>query len=196
MERARAPGVGGAAVTRYARADRDLAALLADASPDVAEANAPALAALRAETAADLANAHDNTADGVHLASAGGVWLSLVEGFAGMRIKRGRVSFTPHLPRQWKSMSLRLTIRGNLVKVTVTAQGVTTEVMKSNPRSPFPGFAGSRGSSGSGKSGGPGGTPDAQGHSGPRNSEGPAGPQLTDDSGPSADRGGPPVRNP
>ncbi|MEE8738646.1 MAG: beta-phosphoglucomutase family hydrolase [Bifidobacterium sp.] len=145
---------------------------------------------------ADLANAHDNTADGVHLASAGGVWLSLVEGFAGMRIKRGRVSFTPHLPRQWKSMSLRLTIRGNLVKVTVTAQGVTTEVMKSNPRSPFPGFAGSRGSSGSGKSGGPGGTPDAQGHSGPRNSEGPAGPPLTDDSGPSADRGGPPVRNP
>ena len=45
-------------MTRYARADRDLAALLADASPDVAEANAPALAALRAETAADLANAH------------------------------------------------------------------------------------------------------------------------------------------
>jgi len=42
-------------VTRHTRADRDLAALLADASPDVAEANAPALAALRAEAAADLA---------------------------------------------------------------------------------------------------------------------------------------------
>ena len=35
-------------MTRHTRADRDLAALLADASPDVAEANAPALAALRA----------------------------------------------------------------------------------------------------------------------------------------------------
>ena len=45
-------------MTRHSRADRDLAALLADASPDVAAANAPALAALRAETAADLANAH------------------------------------------------------------------------------------------------------------------------------------------
>lgn len=45
-------------MTRHTRADRDLAALLADASPDVAQANAAALTALRAETAADLANAH------------------------------------------------------------------------------------------------------------------------------------------
>ena len=45
-------------MTRHANAARDLAALLADASPDVAQANAAALTALRAETAADLANAH------------------------------------------------------------------------------------------------------------------------------------------
>ena len=42
-------------MTRHTRADRALAALLADASPDVAEANAPALTALRSEVAADLA---------------------------------------------------------------------------------------------------------------------------------------------
>ena len=45
-------------MTRHTRADRDLAALLADASPDVAQANAAALTALRSEVAADLANAH------------------------------------------------------------------------------------------------------------------------------------------
>ena len=42
-------------MTRHTRADRDLAALLADASPDVAEANAPALAALREEMAKEAA---------------------------------------------------------------------------------------------------------------------------------------------
>ena len=42
-------------MTRHTRADRDLAALLADASPDVAEANAPALAALRDELAQEAA---------------------------------------------------------------------------------------------------------------------------------------------
>ena len=45
-------------MTRHTRADRDLAALLADASPDVAQANADTLLALRADIAADLANAH------------------------------------------------------------------------------------------------------------------------------------------
>ena len=42
-------------MTRHTRADRDLAALLADASPETAALNAPVLAALRAEVAADLA---------------------------------------------------------------------------------------------------------------------------------------------
>ena len=42
-------------MTRHTRADRDLAALLADASPDVAAANAATLTALRAEVAAALA---------------------------------------------------------------------------------------------------------------------------------------------
>ena len=61
-------------MTRHANAAKDLAALLADASPDVAAANAPALAALRAETAADLANAHVaamlRTTDGAQEAAA------------------------------------------------------------------------------------------------------------------------------
>ena len=42
-------------MTRHTRADRDLAALLADASPDVAEANADALTALRDELAQEAA---------------------------------------------------------------------------------------------------------------------------------------------
>ena len=61
-------------MTRHTNAARDLAALLADASPDVAEANAAALTALRAETAADLANAHVaamlRTTDGAQEAAA------------------------------------------------------------------------------------------------------------------------------
>lgn len=42
-------------MTRHTNAARALAALLADASPDVAQANAAALAALRDEVAADIA---------------------------------------------------------------------------------------------------------------------------------------------
>ncbi len=39
----------------------------------------------------DLADLHHNTADGVHVASAGGLWSALVFGFGGLRDHRGLV---------------------------------------------------------------------------------------------------------
>ncbi len=46
----------------------------------------------------DLADLHENTVDGVHVASAGGVWTALVNGFAGMRDHGGLLTFDPRLP--------------------------------------------------------------------------------------------------
>ncbi|MCI1220240.1 MAG: beta-phosphoglucomutase family hydrolase [Bifidobacterium sp.] len=85
---------------------------------------------------ADIANAHDNTSDGVHLASAGGVWLSLVEGFAGLRVKDGQITFTPHLPQGWDAVSFNLRIHGDLIKVTVLPDKVTTETLKAASTEP------------------------------------------------------------
>ena len=46
----------------------------------------------------DLGDLHHNAADGVHVASAGGVWTALVSGFGGMRDHFGELSFDPRLP--------------------------------------------------------------------------------------------------
>ena len=54
----------------------------------------------------DLANQHDNTVDGLHVASTGGVWSALVNGFGGMRDHDGRLSFDPRLPDGWQSPDL------------------------------------------------------------------------------------------
>lgn len=67
----------------------------------------------------DLADLHHNTADGVHVASAGGVWSALVYGFGGFRDHRGRYTFDPRLPAAWPSLTFRLTLRGSRVRVTV-----------------------------------------------------------------------------
>lgn len=56
----------------------------------------------------DLANLHGNTSDGVHVASTGGIWATLVNGFAGMRDDDGRISFDPRLPAEWNGISFRL----------------------------------------------------------------------------------------
>jgi alpha,alpha-trehalose phosphorylase len=67
----------------------------------------------------DLADRHRNTSDGVHVASAGGVWSALVYGFGGFRDYGGRFSFDPRLPADWSALSFRLTIEGTRVRVTV-----------------------------------------------------------------------------
>ena len=61
----------------------------------------------------DLADLHGNTSNGVHIASAGGVWNALVHGFGGMRQEGGRISFDPRLPEAWPELTFPLTVRGS-----------------------------------------------------------------------------------
>ncbi len=68
----------------------------------------------------DLANLHDNTVDGLHIASAGGVWSALVNGFGGMRDHGGQLTFDPRLPEGWDSLSYALRWRGSSLRVTLT----------------------------------------------------------------------------
>lgn len=79
----------------------------------------------------DLANLHENTTDGVHIASAGGVWSALAAGFGGFRdLGQGKWTFDPRLPDEWESLTFRLTLRGTRVKVTVTADAIGFEIEK------------------------------------------------------------------
>ena len=67
----------------------------------------------------DLADLHHNAADGVHVASAGGVWSALVYGFGGFRDHGGRFTLDPRLPESWDSLTFRLTLKGSRVRVTL-----------------------------------------------------------------------------
>jgi alpha,alpha-trehalose phosphorylase len=69
---------------------------------------------------ADLADIHGNGDDGVHLASVGGVWMSLIYGFAGMRDYDGRLTFDPHLPAEWPSLEFSLTVQDRVLDISVT----------------------------------------------------------------------------
>ena len=73
----------------------------------------------------DLGDLHSNAADGVHVASAGGVWTSLVSGFGGMRDHYGELSFDPRLPKDWPSLEFTLHWRGTRLDVAITADALT-----------------------------------------------------------------------
>ena len=67
----------------------------------------------------DLADNQGNTAEGMHIASAGGTWQILVNGFGGLRVLGGRLSFTPWLPADWQGIRFRIRWRGRPVHVAV-----------------------------------------------------------------------------
>lgn len=62
----------------------------------------------------------DETSDGVHIASAAGVWSALVFGFGGVRDWRGQLSFEPRLPHAWNSLGFSLRFRDRQIRVDLS----------------------------------------------------------------------------
>lgn len=77
----------------------------------------------------DLANLHGNTADGVHIASCGGVWSALVFGFGGFRDNYGRFSIDPRLPEGWEMLEYNITVQGYQLQVTVLDGSVELQIV-------------------------------------------------------------------
>ena len=77
----------------------------------------------------DLDDYNREVAEGCHVTSMAGSWLSVVEGFGGMCVRDGVLSFDPRLPETWESLSFKVNFRGRMltVKVTRTAVEVSNE---------------------------------------------------------------------
>ena len=77
----------------------------------------------------DLDDYNREVAEGCHVTSMAGSWLSVVEGFGGMCVRDGVLSFDPRLPETWESLSFKVYFRGRVltVKVTRTAVEVSNE---------------------------------------------------------------------
>jgi maltose phosphorylase len=78
----------------------------------------------------DLDDYNNDTEDGCHITSMAGTWMSVVKGFGGMRVKDGKLHFSPFTPDQWKSYSFRIEFRGRVLKIKI-AKGKTETVLES-----------------------------------------------------------------
>ena len=72
----------------------------------------------------DLDDYNNDTEDGLHITSMAGTWMSVVEGFAGMRVREGKLHFSPFLPTQWKAFSFTIGFRGATLKINITENGI------------------------------------------------------------------------
>lgn len=66
----------------------------------------------------DLDDYNHEVHEGCHITSMAGTWMSIVQGFGGMRVwEDGKLTFNPQIPKEWKSYSFTINFRGNIIKV-------------------------------------------------------------------------------
>lgn len=80
----------------------------------------------------DLDDYNKEVEEGCHITSMAGTWMSIVEGFGGMRVKDGTLYFNPKLPSQWGGFTFKINFRGSILKVLV-AKNATNFVLESGP---------------------------------------------------------------
>jgi kojibiose phosphorylase len=73
----------------------------------------------------DLLDNQGNSAEGIHIASAGGTWQTIVCGFGGFRVRNGQMTFKPWLPPDWNAVDFRLKWHGNTVSVSADHTSAT-----------------------------------------------------------------------
>jgi maltose phosphorylase len=68
----------------------------------------------------DLDDYNKEVKEGCHITSMAGTWMSIVEGFGGMRVKNDQLHFSPKIPKEWRSYSFKVNFRNHILKVNVS----------------------------------------------------------------------------
>lgn len=67
----------------------------------------------------DLDDYNHEVHEGLHITSMAGTWMSIVEGFGGMRVRNNQLTFEPKIPEQWDGYSFNVNFRNQIIKVIV-----------------------------------------------------------------------------
>ena len=73
----------------------------------------------------DLDDYNKEVEEGCHITSMAGTWMSIVEGFGGMRVKNDALHFEPKIPKEWKGYSFKINFRNQIIKISVNHNETT-----------------------------------------------------------------------
>ena len=76
----------------------------------------------------DLENYNNDTEDGLHVTSMAGTWMSIVHGFAGMRLKNNKLNFSPFIPESWEDYSFKINFRDRILNINISRQGINVKL--------------------------------------------------------------------
>ncbi len=78
----------------------------------------------------DLDDYNHEVDEGLHITSMAGTWMAIVQGFGGVRVRNGMLSFAPKLPDGWQWFSFKLNFRNRILKVEVAKDSVLVSIEK------------------------------------------------------------------
>lgn len=81
----------------------------------------------------DLDDYNREVHEGLHITSMAGTWMSVVQGFGGMRIIKDTLNFEPLLPENWKSLHFTIRWRDAVLNVTIDSENLTVENISEAP---------------------------------------------------------------
>jgi len=76
----------------------------------------------------DLDDYNHEVEEGLHITSMAGTWMSIVEGFGGMRVLDNTLYFSPKIPKEWKSYAFKVNFRDQVITINVTQNGTHFEI--------------------------------------------------------------------
>ncbi len=85
----------------------------------------------------DLDDYNKEIEEGCHITSMAGTWLSIVEGFGGMKMQNGHLHFYPSLPKQWESLHFKIQHRSRVLAVHINQHSTTIKLEEGSPLKVF-----------------------------------------------------------
>lgn len=76
----------------------------------------------------DLDDYNKEVHEGLHITSMAGTWMSIVEGFGGLRVKNNQLTFEPKIPKEWQAYSFKVNFRNSIVNVKVSHLGTEVNI--------------------------------------------------------------------
>ncbi len=90
---------------------------------------------LRRAAFIDLLDLQKNTREGIHAANAGGVWQTVVFGFAGLSIdEEGTLCIRPMMPKEWTTLTFRIHYLNSWLEISISSDNQTqVKVLQGEP---------------------------------------------------------------
>ena len=81
----------------------------------------------------DLDDYNNDTEDGLHITSMAGSWMSVVRGFAGVKVENGILHFAPHLPEGWEAFRFKMHFRDRFLSVHIASDRLECTLLSGQP---------------------------------------------------------------